>query len=90
MVRRFKPGPKLTIGELQRQNGWLWMHCPACRHYPAVTLARYAILLGSDTCSDIMRQRSRCGACGHRGALTVLPSWMGVQHGFATFPISED
>lgn len=89
MTRRYPPGPKPTIGDLQRTNVWMWLYCPACDHRRAVTLARYAILLGTEESSDTLRARSRCSACEHLGALTYAPSWMGTSIGFAPFPGEE-
>lgn len=85
-MRKARPYVVATLGHLQRQCGWLWLYCPRCNHQRAITLARYAIVLGVDATAEDIKRRSRCSACGYCGALTITPSWGGEKVGFTPFP----
>ena len=41
---------------------------------------------GAGTSSDVLRQRARCTACGHKGATIQHPGWGGADIGFLPFP----
>lgn len=76
-----------TLGELQRSYPWCWLSCDRCQHYTPVAYAPFVIRWGADASSDLLRQRARCTACGHKGASLQHPSWMNGHVGFAMFPI---
>ena len=88
-ARRSERGRAPTLKDARRENHWLWLHCPNCPHRRAVMLARYLILWGPDEQVTTLRRVSTCSACGHRGALTFMPSWGGAQIGFLPFPGDE-
>jgi len=76
-----------TIGELRHNTPWLWLNCPACRHYRPIALAPLIIRWGAEVSSDTLRRSTRCTRCGHKGAILTYPSWVGLTVGFAPFPI---
>jgi hypothetical protein len=41
---------------------------------------------GPNASSDVLRQRARCTACGHKGATLTHPTWGGNSIGFLPFP----
>lgn len=78
-----------TLGDLRRSAPWLWMNCAAgCGHYRPGALAPFIIRYGAEASSDMLRRASRCTRCGHKGATLQHPSWMGMQIGFAPFPVT--
>jgi len=88
LVRQSKTLPPVpTMGQLRRSTPWLWLNCPACKHYRSIALAPLIIRWGADVSSDVLRRSARCSRCGHKGALLTHPSWAGLQIGFAPFPI---
>ena len=82
-----KPGPRPTLGDLQRSSSWWWLHCERCRHSAPVAFAAPVILWGADAPGDVLRQRARCTACGGMGATLQHPSWGSNSIGFMPFPI---
>lgn len=88
-ARRFAHGPIPTLRQTRKVSPWLWLHCPKCRHYRAVTLVRYMIVWGIDASTDRLRERSVCSCCRHRGALTYMPAFVDTVIGFAPFPPEE-
>ena len=44
---------------------------------------------GADASSNVLRQRARCTACGHKGATLQHPGWGGADVGFLPFPVKE-
>ena len=46
--------------------------------------------LGAGASSDVLRQRARCTACGHKGAILQRPSWADAVVGFMPFPVERD
>jgi hypothetical protein len=41
---------------------------------------------GAETSSDMLRERARRTACGHKGATIQYPEWGGADIGFLPFP----
>jgi len=89
MARRSKPPPVPTLGEIRENTPWLWLNCPACRHYRPIALAPLIIRWGPDVSSDVLRRSARCTSCGHKGATLTHPSWAGLNVGFAPFPVDS-
>jgi hypothetical protein len=84
-------GPRPTLGELQRGDGkWCWLYCERCLHKAPFAFAAAVIRWGSNASSDVLRQRARCTACGHKGATLTHPSWGGNIIGFLPFPVGCD
>ena len=77
-------GPPPTLGTMS--HDWFWLHCPSCGRHLAGLAAELAETYGRDTRVETIRRRERCEACGHRGALTYLPSWGDSQTGFVPYP----
>jgi len=42
--------------------------------------------MGANPSSDVLRQRTRCTACGNKGATLQHPTWGGNSIGFMPFP----
>jgi hypothetical protein len=80
------PGPRPTLGELQREHPWTWLWCERCQHRAPFAFAAAVIRWGSTTSSDVLRQRARCTACGSKGATLQHPPWGGNSFGFMPFP----
>jgi len=81
-----KPGPRATLGDLQRATPWLWLYCERCQHHSPLACAVVVIRWGATASSDVLRQRARCTACGNKGAALQHPSWEGEHVGFQPFP----
>jgi hypothetical protein len=87
-THRSPPGPRPTLGDLQRSTPWLWMCCERCRHRAPLACAVAVIRWGAEQSSDTLRRCARCTACGHKGACLQHPSWTNTQIGFQPFPMS--
>jgi hypothetical protein len=81
-----RPGPRPTLGDLQRSTPWVWMHCERCQHYAPLACAVAVIRWGADESSDKLRSCARCTACGGKGAVLQHPGWGGNEMGFLPFP----
>jgi hypothetical protein len=81
------PGPRPTLGNLQRATPWVWMHCDRCQHKAPFACAVAVIRWGPDTTSDKLRQCASCTGCGQKGAVIQHPSWGGDGLGFLPFPV---
>ena len=83
-----KPPPAPTLLELQRSSRWFWADCnnPRCNHRRPLPVAPFIIRWGADVSSDDLRRNLTCSKCGHRGAATMLPSWVDMQTGWQSFP----
>jgi hypothetical protein len=81
------PGPRPTLGELQRSSSWWWLYCERCPHYAPMAFAAPVILWGANAPSDKLRQCARCTGCGSKGAKLKHPTWGGNSIGFQPFPI---
>jgi hypothetical protein len=85
------PGPRPTLGELQRGDGkWCWLYCERCLHKAPFAFAAAVIRWGPNASSDVLRQRARCTACGHKGATVTHPTWGGNSIGFLPFPTDTE
>lgn len=88
--RRYKsksqPGPRATLGDLQRSTPWVWLWCERCQHHSPLACAVGVIRWGTAASSDLLRERVRCTACGNKGATLQHPSWEGEHVGFQPFP----
>ena len=74
-----KPGPRPTLGALQRASKWVWVCCEKCQHHAPLALAAPVIRWGANASSDVLRRRARCTACGHKGATLQHPGWAGAR-----------
>ena len=83
---RSPPGPRPTLGQLQRSSSWWWLNCQRCQHKAPMAFAAPVILWGADAPGDVLRRRVRCTACGNRGCTLQHPSWGGNDVGFLPFP----
>jgi hypothetical protein len=81
-----RPGPRPTLGDLQRSTLWVWMHCERCQHRAPFVCAVAVIRWGADESSDKLRQCARCTGCGAKGATIQYPGWGGNDIGFLPFP----
>ncbi len=70
MKREPHSAPPPTMAQVRRNWCWVWVHCrdPHCRHTAAMALASLIIRWGEEASSDLINQRARCTACGHKGA----------------------
>jgi len=84
--RKLSPGPRPTLGDLQRSTPWLWMHCERCQHRAPFACAVAVIRWGADESSDRLRQCVRCTCCGGKGATIQHPGWGGNSIGLLPFP----
>ncbi len=79
-----------TIGQLadSQANSWGWIVCNrlGCAHSVPVRWADLVTRHGAHTPIDAFRRALTCTACGHRGASTMMPSWLGKKIGFGPFP----
>jgi hypothetical protein len=83
------PGPRPTLGNLQRSTPWVWMHCERCQHKAPFACAVANIRWGAEVSSDKLRQCARCTDCGSRGATIPHPGWGANSLGFLPFPIES-
>ena len=60
MARRSELLTVHSLGEIRRNTPWLWLNCPACRHYRPIALAPLIIRWGPDVSSDVLRRSARC------------------------------
>jgi len=86
-AKRQPPGPRPTLGDLQRSHCWTWVYCEKCLHHAPMALVPLMIRWAAETSSDRLRQCARCTKCGHRGATLQHPGWAGTHVGFQPFPI---
>ena len=73
-----------------RRDRWVWLNCPRwyCLRAVPFALAPAIIQWGAAASSDMLRQRTRCAHCGHRGAVTVqTSSWARGHLGLAPLPV---
>jgi hypothetical protein len=86
--RRYKspPGPRPTLGDLQRATPWVWIHCERCQHRAPFACAVAVIRWGAEESSDKLRACARCTVCGGKGAVIQRPGWGGNAVGFLPFP----
>jgi hypothetical protein len=82
-----RPGPRPTLGDLQRSTAWVWLWCERCHHHAPFACAPAVIRWGPDASSDMLRQRTRCTSCGGKGATLQHPGWADTNTGFQPFPI---
>ena len=82
-----KPGPRATLGDLQRATPWVRLWCERCQHHSPLACAVALIRWGASASSDVLRERARCTACGRKGATLQHPSWAGEHVGFELFPV---
>jgi hypothetical protein len=80
------PGPRPTLGQLQRSHRWTWVYCEKCLHHAPMALVPLIIRWGADTSSDRLRRCARCTKCGYKGATLQHPGWAGTHIGFQPFP----
>jgi hypothetical protein len=78
-----------TLGDLHSVTPWLWLNCERCQHYAPLACAVAVIRWGRNASSDVLRERARCTACGHKGATLQRPSWGGADVGFLPFPVER-
>jgi hypothetical protein len=83
-----RPGPRPTLGDLQRSTPWVWLWCERCQHHAPFACAPAVIRWGADTSSDMLRQRTRCTSCGGKGATLQHPGWADTNTGFQPFPVA--
>ena len=83
---RSAPGPRPTLGQLQKTTPWVWLWCERCQHHAPLACAVAVIRWGPGASSDRLRERSRCTACGTKGARLQHPNWGGSDVGFLAFP----
>ena len=69
---------------------WFWLHCPSCKRDLAVLVAPLTEAFGPSTELETFRRRACCEFCGHRGALTYLPSWGDTRTGFVSYPYPSE
>jgi hypothetical protein len=84
--------PRPTLGQLRKQSCWVWLYCEeiGCHHSAPMALAPAIIRWGSDASSDVLRQRTRCSKCGHKGGVKIQgPSWAGEHVGLTPFPVDR-
>jgi hypothetical protein len=85
-----------TLGDLQQATPWIWLYCERCadttHHWPVPcrSSAGERMHQVANASSDVLRQRTRCTACGHRGATLQHPGWGGNDVGFLPFPNARD
>ena len=89
-AKRQPPGPRPTLGELQRSHCWTWVYCEKCLHHAPMAFAPLIIRWGAEASSDRLRQCARCTICGHKGAALQHPGWAGTHIGFQPFPVSVE
>ena len=53
-----------------------------------MALTPLIIRWGPDASTDVLRCCARCSKCGRKGASLMVPSWVGLDVGFAPFPKS--
>jgi hypothetical protein len=41
-----KPGPRPTLGDLQRATPWVWLHCERCQNHAPLACAVAGIPVG--------------------------------------------
>jgi hypothetical protein len=80
--------PRATLGDLRRHACWLWLNCanPVCLHRAPMALTPLIIRWGAEASSDMLRRSARCAHCGRKGVSLTIPSWVGLDTGFAPFP----
>jgi hypothetical protein len=86
-AKRQPPGPRPTLGDLQRSHCWTWVYCEKCLHHAPMALVPLMIRWGAETSSDQLRRCARCTKCGHKGATLQHPGWAGTHIGFQPFPL---
>jgi class 3 adenylate cyclase len=64
-AKRQPPGPRPTLGELQRSHCWTWVYCEKCLHHAPMALVPLIVRWGAEDSSDQLRQCARCTKCGH-------------------------
>jgi hypothetical protein len=84
-----RPGPRPTLGDLQRSTPWVWIHCERCQHSAPFACAVAVIRWGPHESSDRLRNCARCTACGRKGAVIQHPGWGGESVGFLPFPATS-
>jgi hypothetical protein len=72
-----------TLGALRKNTTWMWVWCGSanCDHH-------VIIRWGADASSDVLRQRTVCTACGHRGVTLQHPGWVDNDVGYQPFPVA--
>jgi hypothetical protein len=61
-TKRQQPGPRPTLGDLQRATPWVWVWCEKCQHHAPLACAVAVIRWGPNTSSDKLRRCARCTA----------------------------
>jgi hypothetical protein len=83
---RSPPGPRPTLGDLQRATSWVWLWCERCQHKAPAAIVPFMIRWDAGVSSDKLRQCARCSTCGNKGATIQHPGWGGNSIGFLPFP----
>ena len=80
-----------TFGDLRKHQCWVWVQCAnwRCLHKVPMALAPLIIRWGSETDNEVLRRRAQCTKCGQKGATLQCPSWVGLDVGFAPFPVDR-
>ena len=83
--RAYRPA---TLASARRDHVWLWICCrnPKCGRQVPLAIAPLIIRLGPDYEFEEFRSRAACSECGHRGVLTMMPSWGGSDIGWMPWP----
>jgi hypothetical protein len=87
--RTREPGPRPTLGELQRTTPWVWLWCESCQHHAPLACAVAVIRWGPNASSDRLRISARFTSCGGKGATLQRPGWAGNHISFEPFPTSS-
>ncbi len=77
------------MGDLRRETPWVWLYCEKCQHKTALACAIPVTRWGADASSDVLRQRARCTAYGHKGATLQHSGWGAADVGFLPFPVEQ-
>jgi hypothetical protein len=88
-AKRPPPGPRPTLGDLQRATPWVWIWCEKCQHSAPLACAVAVIRWGPNTSSDKLRRCARCTACGNKGATIQHRGWGRNDVGFLPFPMEK-
>jgi hypothetical protein len=67
---------------------WVWCGSANCDHHVPMALTPFIIRWGADASSDVLRQRTVCTACGHRGVTLQHPGWVDNVVGYQPFPVA--
>jgi hypothetical protein len=68
--------PRATVAELR-----------GCQHHTPLACAVAVIRWGREPSCDVLRERTRCTACGYKGATIQHHGWGGADVGFLPFSV---